>query len=93
MVPAALSPNKMSLIAEENFIRANLSSLLLARELKAKTEGPHGAWNLHEIHFIHATPRNIEFRLMIENNSAYLRVSAKINRKTKRFSNLKVEDF
>jgi hypothetical protein len=83
----------MSLVADENFIRANIYSLLLTPKLKAKTGGVRVEWSLIEFHSIHAMPRNIEFSLSLEKDSAHLRVSAKINRETKRFSNIKVEDF
>jgi hypothetical protein len=80
----------MSLDEDENIIRANFPSLLLARELKAKTGGAE--WRLHEIHHIHSMPRNIEFGLSLVSGSACLRVGAKINRKTYRFSNIEVEE-
>ncbi len=83
----------MSLDADENFIRSNFDSLLLTRELKAKTGGVGAEWRLIEFHSIHAMSRNIEFSLSLEKDSAHLRVSAKINRETNRFSNIKAEDF
>ena len=83
----------MSLDADENFIRSNFDSLLLTRELKDKTGGVGAGWRLIEFHSIHAMPRNIEFSLSLEKDSAHLRVSAKINRETNRFSNIKAEDF
>jgi hypothetical protein len=83
----------MSLDADENFIRSNFYSLLLTPKLKAKTGGVGAEWSLIEFHSIHAMPRNIEFSLSLEKDSAHLRVSSKINRETNRFSNIKVEDF
>ncbi len=77
---------------DENFIQANISSLLSAREVKLKTGEIHGEWKLHEIHSIHPMPRNIEFMVILENGSACLRVSAKISRETARLSNIEVEE-
>ena len=83
----------MNLDEDHNFILGNFPSLLLTSELKAKTTGTGDAWNLHEIYQIHSMLRNIEFGLVLENGSAYLRVRAKINRQTKKFSNIEVNDF
>ncbi len=84
----------MSLDTDENFIQANISSLLSAREVKAKTCEISGEWKLHEneIYYIHSMPRNIEFAVILENGSVCLRVSAKIHRETARLSNIEVEE-
>ena len=76
---------------DENIIRANLPSLLSACELRARA-GTGGEWKLHEIHYIHAMPKNIEFSLILESGPDQVRVSAKINRKTQRLSDIKVAE-
>jgi hypothetical protein len=78
---------------DENFIRANISTLLSAPEVRVKTGEIGGEWTLNEIHFIHGMPRNIEFSAIFENGSASLKISAKIHRDSARFLNIKVEDF
>ena len=78
---------------DEPFIRANIPSLLLTKQVKEKTGELGGNWKLHEdeIHFIHPMPNNIEFGLMLINESAAcLNVLAKINRKTARLSSIEV---
>lgn len=78
---------------DENFIRANISALLSAPEVKVKTGKISGEWTLNEIHYIHGMPRNIEFSAILENGSSFVRVSAKINRHTANLSNIEVSDF
>jgi hypothetical protein len=79
---------------DENFILANISSLLAAREVKVKTGEISGEWRVHEnkINNTHGMPRNIEFTVVLENGPACLRVSAKIHRHTARISNIEVDE-
>jgi hypothetical protein len=80
----------MSVDEDENIILANIPSLLSDREVKTKTGGTAEEWSLREIHSTRSLPRNIQFSLIIENGSRYLRVSGKIHRETNRFSNIEV---
>jgi len=79
---------------EEIFILTNIPSLLLSREVKAKTDAISGEWTLHESkpQSFHSTQRNIEFTVLLVNDSACLFVSAKINRATAKLSKIKVEE-
>lgn len=79
---------------EKNLILANLPALLSAREVKSKTGQIPGEWGLHEgeINSFHGMTRNVEFTVIIQNASVLLKVSAKIHRETKKFSNIKVEE-
>ena len=83
----------MSLDDDENFIRLYVPSLLLCRELKVKTAEIRGEWKLFEdeIQSIHSMPRNIEFTVLLVNEFASLRVRAKINRETAKFSNIEID--
>ena len=80
---------------DDPFIRANLTSLLLVNEVKTKTDKIPGDWRLNEdeIEHIHPMPNNIEFSVALVNGASCLYVSAKINRKTARFSNIEVREF
>jgi hypothetical protein len=82
----------MSLDTDENFIRSSLPSLLLSRELKAKTGGTVAEWRLNEVHHTHSTPRNIEFSLTLVRGLECLRVSGKIHRETSKLSKIEVEE-
>jgi len=79
---------------DEPFIRKNIPALLLARDVKTKTDAIQGQWQLHEdeINYIHPMPSNIEFAIVLVNGSSCLRVSAKINRQTARLSNIEAEE-
>ena len=77
---------------DENFIRLNIPALLSASEVKFKTGQIGGEWKLNEIHYVHGMPRNIEFSAILENGSAFLRVTAKINRQTAKIAKIQVSD-
>lgn len=73
----------------------NIPSLLSHRQIDHVTGATVGAWSLlnDEIAAYHTTPKNIEFTVIIVNDTQRcLRVNAKINRRTKKLSNVEVNE-
>ena len=75
---------------ELEFIKKNAPSLLLDRRVMSLIGG---GWRLQEDDIdLHATPRNIEFWLTLVKDSRCVRLSAKINRATGKFSNIEAQN-
>jgi hypothetical protein len=75
---------------DKNFIRSNIPALLLAPKVKSKTGEIAGEWKLlnDEIPHCHSTSKNIEFTVFLLNGDRWIKVTAKINRDTAKFSNI-----
>lgn len=78
----------------EKLIRDNIDSLLSHPQVQTKMEAIGGKWNIlnDEFHGIHANTKNIDFTLLFESGDRCITIHGKINRDSKKFSKITVED-